>query len=350
MVRTFPRASALAVAAALTAAAGCTPASLRMNRTLDVNHEASAAHFRVEYAPLDHDVAPAVRDAVEHALLRVGRWGALAAPLTVRLFPDHASLIEAVGGQDYPWLRAWARYDEVLVQSPRTWGIDYTRQLPELLTHELTHVVMYQRIAQAEDWEDRDIPLWFREGMASYTAQQGYRRGRPDEIGVALGKRPLVDPFEPTTATLRDHKDLVYNSGHWSFTYLVRTRGEEVVGQLLDEVRRGRPFEKSFEHVYGRSSRDFLGRWRTMIMGSAGDTAPRPERSPGPPKALPPSPPGPPPAAAPAIPGSGAGASSTDGAAPPPPQGPPAEAPGLRESRPSSARAAYPRRDPCRPP
>ena len=56
------------------AAVGCTPASLRMSRTIDVRHEASETRFRVEYAPVDEDVAPAVRDAIEHAILRVGKW------------------------------------------------------------------------------------------------------------------------------------------------------------------------------------------------------------------------------------------------------------------------------------
>lgn len=264
----------IALLASCAAAGACTPASLRMSRTIDVRHEASETRFRVEYAPVDEDVAPAVRDAIEHALLRISKWGALGAPVVVRVYPDHESLIAAIGAHDYPWLRAWARYDEILLQSPRTWGIDYTTQLPELLTHELTHVVMYQRIAQSEDWEEQEVPLWFREGMASFTAQQGYRRGRPDEIAVSLRKAPDINPFRPSPSMLRDHKDLVYNSGHWSFSYLVRSGGEGRVLELLDHMRHGRRFDDAFERIYGRTQGEWLGSWRTMITGSAGDARP----------------------------------------------------------------------------
>src|SRR6185295_2154512 len=45
----------------------------------------------------------------------------------------------------------------------------------ELMLHELTHCVMYQRSASAADWSRKRIPLWFREGMASVTASQSYR-------------------------------------------------------------------------------------------------------------------------------------------------------------------------------
>ncbi len=299
------------------AAVGCTPASLRMSRTIDVRHEASETRFRVEYAPVDEDVAPAVRDAIEHAILRVGKWGALGAPVIVRVFPDHESLIMAIGAHDYPWLRAWARYDEILLQSPRTWGIDYTTQLPELLTHELTHVVMYQRIAQSEDWEDQEVPLWFREGMASFTAQQGYRRSRPDEIGVSLRKQPDLNPFRPSPSMLRDHKDLVYNSGHWSFTYLVRSAGERRVVELMDQMRQGRKFDDAFARIYGRTQRDWLVNWRSMITGSAGDA--QQPRSPPP---QPPAPDAPLPPTAQDPPGSSGDVSAYAGPGCVPPPGP----------------------------
>ena len=42
--------------------------------------------------------------------------------------------------------------------------------LNELLTHELTHCVMYQRAGTDLNWSLKGIPLWFREGMASVTA------------------------------------------------------------------------------------------------------------------------------------------------------------------------------------
>ena len=59
-------------------------------------------------------------------------------------------------------------------------------QVAELLTHELTHCLMYQRSATADSWPYKGIPLWFREGMASVTAHQGYRRPHDEDIARYL--------------------------------------------------------------------------------------------------------------------------------------------------------------------
>ena len=260
--------------AGLLAGACCTPASRQMDRSLDFAFGSSAPRFSLVYAPVDEDVAGAIRQAVEEAISASSRWGRLSEPVSVYVYPDHESLIEAVGSQDYPWLRAWARYDEILLQSPRTWGIDYTEQLPELLRHELTHVVMYQRVARADTWEETRIPLWFREGMASVTARQGYRRSRPDRIGRTLLDHPELDPFEPGESLLRDQKDLVYNSGHWSFDYLVRLGGEERVAKLLDTMSGGATFEAAFLEVFRMTEAGFRSRWRGVVTGIQPPDAP----------------------------------------------------------------------------
>ena len=287
----------------------CTPASRRIDRVLDVIHAPTASHFRVEHAAVDETVAPSVRKAIEHALLRTSRWGSLRTPVVIRIYPGHDELIEAVGAHDYAWLRAWARYDEILLQSPRTWGIDYSKQLPELVTHELTHVVMYQRAASADAWDKQEIPLWFREGMASVTAEQGYRRGRPDEIGAYLRANPDVDPLRPDEALLSEQKDLVYNSGHWAFDFLVRSAGTESVGTLLDTLRGGASFEAAFLQTFGFGVKDFLIRWRVTITGEPVVAASPAQRAPAP------------------APGSGGDGSGPAPIPAPPPEAAPAGAP-----------------------
>jgi len=71
----------------------------------------------------------------------------------------------------------------VLVQSPRSWEgaaeadeATLAAALAELLAHELTHALMYQRLARGDGAPVEEPPLWFREGMASLTAGQGARR------------------------------------------------------------------------------------------------------------------------------------------------------------------------------
>lgn len=188
------------------------------------------------------------------------RWGQLRAPLRVEVLPDHEALEEAVDRKGYPWLRAWARYGEVWVQAPSTWGIlgASDAALRELLVHELTHVVMYQRAAGEDDWRRRQIPIWFREGMASWTARQGYRRVKLPEIAEWLRDHPGDDPVGGADAMYRDSDGVVYAAGHHAFAFLVERYGVAAVRALLARMyATGETFPKAFEVVIGLSKESF---------------------------------------------------------------------------------------------
>ena len=140
---------------------------------------------RLEYQARDAAAARRVAEALVKALPCAERWGQLRVPVTVVLHPSHAALEEAVHRDGFAWLRAWARFDTIDLQSPRTWNLIFPptlAEIEELLAHELTHCVMYQRAGTASSWPYKGIPLWFREGMASVTAGQGYKRGGPEPL------------------------------------------------------------------------------------------------------------------------------------------------------------------------
>jgi len=231
---------------------------------------ADSSVFQVEYSELDEELIPSLSSALQGASEQVQRWGGLSRPVRLLVHPDHASLELAIGRPGFPWLRAWAQYRTIHLQSPRTWGIPYEGQLEELLSHELTHVAMYQAVGGPEDWERREVPLWFREGMASVSAGQGYRRGNEPDIAVFLS-RERIDPFAADEEVLRLHKDLVYSCSHWAFLFLLRQHGggEEEgtarVRRLLQQLREGIPFDRAFRDSWGMSEQEFLRRWQRHI-------------------------------------------------------------------------------------
>jgi len=243
-------------------------------------------HYRIEYAPANASDIPRVQRAVDEALPRLERWGALREPVTVRVMPDHASLEAAVRQRGLEWLRAWSRYDEVFLQAPSTWGAASasSAQLTELLLHELTHSVMYQLASDRFGWSRKQIPLWFREGMASYTAEQAYRWVSLEELARYLERNPRRDLLQATPELYRDESNLVYGMAHHAFAFLARRYGEEAVRGVLSEMKDGTEFPPAFEHAIGISveafTRDFTHyvRWRGF---RGGRLPPRDARPPG---------------------------------------------------------------------
>lgn len=196
-----------------------------------------------------------VADVLPEALgVVTARWGELRAPLRVEVLPDHAALEEAVDRKGYPWLRAWARYGEVWIQAPSTWGLlgASDAALRELLVHELTHVVMYQRVAGGEDWRRRRIPVWFREGMASWTARQGYRRAKLPEVADWVHDHPELDPIGDADALYQDDGGVVYAAGHHAFAFLVERYGVPAVKALMARMyATGETFPEAFAATIG---------------------------------------------------------------------------------------------------
>lgn len=215
--------------------------------------ETPVGTFLLEYAPVDEPVVPRVRAALEKAGARLARWGALREPVTVRILPSHAQLEDEAGREGYGWLRAWARYDELLVQSPRTWTLfgATQAQLEEALLHELTHCLMYQLAANRVTWRDKEIPRWFNEGMASWSADQGYRRQSLEDLSRWLARHPAREALYPSRARYRDDSERVYAAAHHAFGFLVRRYGEDAVRALLADMRRGSTFPQAFEFVVG---------------------------------------------------------------------------------------------------
>lgn len=257
--------------------------------------------FRFEHSAKDAPAAAMVRLAVEHAGPRLARWGSFQEPVTLVIHPNHAALERAAHRSGYDFLRAWARYEQVEVQSPRTWtraGAPQ-KQVDELLLHELTHSLMWQTSATASDWTRKGIPLWFSEGMASYTAGQGYRVPSLEDLSRFLHDSPQADPLARAEALYETQNATVYGAAHHAFTFLMERYGEARVRGILAAMRRGQDFPGGFLEAIGLPVDAFLRDFRRYVFlrGFKGGRVtpppapPRPERRgiPGIPQLTPPT-------------------------------------------------------------
>jgi len=275
------RAARLALALGLALSAGCAHRQPLSDEPRLEQVVLGEARFRLVYWPEDEAVAAQVKLALAEAAPKVARWGGLTQQVSVTIHPTHEAIDAAVGQKGFEWLRAWARYDSIELQSPATWGPlgwrvfgGSDRQVAELLAHELTHCAMYQRGAGEWSWSYKGFPSWFSEGMASVTAGQGYKRIGPERLWRFYEARlPLAgaaegisgararastgrlsedgDPLSNPGPLFRDSYDEVYGAAHLAFEFLLRRYGEARVRDLLERMRGGLLFPEAFEKAFG---------------------------------------------------------------------------------------------------
>ena len=246
------------------------------------------AKLRIVYWPEDADAAAKVRQAAEVAVPRIARWGGLRYPVTITIYPNHEALEAAIHRQNYDWLRAWARFQTIDFQSPRTWGFFGARQkrLEELVTHELTHCAMYQLAGDELTWMYKDIPIWFAEGVANVTAGMGYRYGGVESLyefyqeklpGLGGGEPgraraaayvapqpgdPIVDP----DVIYQDQSQIVYGAATHAAEFLIARYGEGRVLEIMRLMGTGMRFPAAFRGAIGITDAEFAADFRRYVV------------------------------------------------------------------------------------
>lgn len=257
------RAAAAAVAfALLTACAMSRPISTSHEPALAARVQAPGLLFELQYTRPDGAEVGRIGSGLLAAGPLLSRWGSFRQSVRIRVFPDHESLELELKKKNYPWLRAWAFGDQILLQSPRSWNSASSTalqgELSELLLHELTHALMYQLITPedapgwAVDAPFEEPPFWFREGMASVTAGQGHRRMAASDLQRWSGDHPGADLLRPTPELYRTESEAVYGAAHRAFELLVQLSGDQSVRDVLRGVRTGARFSDAFAAATGR--------------------------------------------------------------------------------------------------
>lgn len=217
---------------------------------------AGAQRFELRSEPSATEDELRLRRALEQAVPKLERWGGLKAPVTVRIAPTHAALERAVGRSGYDWLRAWAQYDELIIQAPGSWaGTD--RDVDELVLHELTHCLLFQRSGTKQTWASKGIPLWFREGMATVTADQGLRFPSLEDLADWLLRSGELDVFADAEALSQTAYGQIYGLAFHAVRFLVRRYGEGAVTKTMEVMGSGSGFAAAFEKAVGLAPRRF---------------------------------------------------------------------------------------------
>lgn len=260
--------------------AGCAPRLATGEGTRVESLEVDGQRFHLVYPREEAESARLVAEALRQAAPRASRYAVLRLPVTITIHPTQESLEAAAGRAGYGWLRAWARYASIELKSPRAWSLLGAEQqeVAVLLAHELTHCAMYQTAGSDWTWSHSDPPLWFREGMASVSAEEGYKRvglgtlrafyvestgggePRPDEV------RPEGDPLTNPEPLLGYRPDLVYSAAHHAFVFLLRRYGEERVQAVLRHMSTGRLFAAAFREAIGIEAPAFEAEFRRFVI------------------------------------------------------------------------------------
>jgi hypothetical protein len=253
------RSTRLIVTLGLATALACSStrvSTISKEKPLASEVQAPGLLFRLLYQPTDAAEVQRLRSELLTVAPRLSRWGQFRQGVSIEVHPDHAAFEAAVNRRGYPWLHAWAYRDEIVIESPRGW----TRiELDELLAHELTHALMFQLMARDGEWngEGQLPPIWFREGMASVTADQGYRRMSADALLRWAADHPGANLLNPEPELYRTERDAVYAAAHRAFEVLLGLVGDAGVREILRGVRDGKPFQDAFADATGHTLADF---------------------------------------------------------------------------------------------
>jgi hypothetical protein len=279
-----------AIALALLCTAGCrvAPAPRPSPVAQQLTVRKAGAVLELSCAKADAAVLGPLGSGLLDAAGRISRWGSLRGTVRVEVLQSHAALEAAVGRTGYDWLLGWSYGDRVLLQSPATWVPKAEPDaVLELLTHELTHSLMYQLLepdgpAEGVPYDavvvlNEEPPLWFREGMASVTAGQGKKRLSPEELRAWLSTHPGKNPLDPDPELVRIEKEAVYGAAHRAFERLLELGGDQAVRDVLRGMRSGARFADAFAAATGRQLAEFER--AALQSGFAAGPAPRKPKS-----------------------------------------------------------------------
>lgn len=246
--------------------------------------------IRLDFVEWNEDTSELLEGTVLEAAKVLARWGGLSEPVRITVVNSHWELEELVG-RPLPGLSAWARRTQVILWDPRWWplppmarndpalaGEIRRTQLTNLLEHELTHSLMFQRAGPPpSDPQDR-IPFWFREGMATLTAGEGAQWPPPESLSQWLANHPGVDLLRDGPRLARTDPAVAYGAAYHAFDFLVRRYGDATVLRVLELMRVRDGFPDAFREGTGLGvdsfSTDFRRylAWRGFLPAAAHDT------------------------------------------------------------------------------
>jgi hypothetical protein len=117
------------------------------------------------------------------------------------------------------------------------------------LPHEISHLILHDFIGQ-----DKDIPLWFDEGIAQLEEQREDRDYRTILARVVVSGHSLPFPYlqaiRPGMPMDQRQGSIFYAESLYIVDFLVKTYGKEAFINLCRGLRDGKSFEESLKSAY----------------------------------------------------------------------------------------------------
>lgn len=270
---------ALTLLVLMLAGAGCaTPSAQRPGQPGKAPFEILAADPRVLHEAGAAELAERVAQWMPQAVRQVEtfHYRAFAQPVTVHVCGSDACFAEHVASKNVSGATV---PDNRVFLSPRLFDREAHR-LPMILTHELSHLHLGQRIGHYT----HRVPVWFHEGLAAYASNGGGADyASEDEARAALRQGRTFAPATLDTADTRHKAEhwrlspyLFYRQAMMFVDHLKQT-GEDRFRDFLLRVQDNEDFSLAFGSTYNMSLDEAGQRFiNGFILDAAAPASPTP--------------------------------------------------------------------------
>ena len=208
---------------------------------------------------LDGQIRATCEREFEGMAATLSDWGRFRRPVRLASVSDRAELSAASACPSEGILRAVAGLESLLLLDPSAWGrAPSPLEIEQTLTHELAHVLLFQRCAPPASQREVRLPTWFREGMAIVVAEGAPAPGQRRQ----LADYPALDALPDADGALID-KDPVaaYAVAPQVFQSWLERFGSRRLSALCRAMRAGHGFEAAHKRACGVGAEFWIKEW-----------------------------------------------------------------------------------------
>ncbi len=218
-----------------------------------ISSDHAAIRFRPADRPLAERIVEDVEDGYRHVSANLGI--ASAPPFTVYLASTGEEFRALTAGAVPDWGVGCALPGRRAIVLRHPHGAP--QDLRETVFHEVSHILLRGVTG------DREVPVWFDEGVAMWNAAE-WRWGQSYEMASAAAWGSLLPLREiDDVLTFASPKaQLAYAESFFAVSHLVRTAGPDAIARLLTDVQAGQSFDDAFSRTVGVPPATFETLWR----------------------------------------------------------------------------------------
>jgi len=175
---------------------------------------------------------------------------------------SHRQMEQILGHKRPMWGVSTIKKGKIYLYNPRRWNKKTTGHTPDdsvaSITHQLVHLYF--------DREKIKSPVWFEEGYATYVSDKQNEKNRKSELKTLVKKYGICnyDNLQVSFANL-PVPALYYQSSYNFIFFLVRLQSEISLNKLVNKLKNGGNFEKSFRNIYGKNAKDLWGKFNDKL-------------------------------------------------------------------------------------